>query len=116
MYHLDTHGHWASSWVIGAVGFRQQGGPGGSLGGVANSLPPLNNPPLPMPAIISPLDTRLRTTHVANRKAHAEALLEEFAVAWLGHKRSKVAWVQTDRALEDLCTRVFLFLDPEDQP
>jgi hypothetical protein len=69
-----------------------------------------------MPAPISPLDTRFSATHVANQKAHAEALLEEFAVTWLGHQRSKVAWVQTDRALEELCTRVLLFLDPEGPP
>jgi len=47
------------------------------------------------------------------RKAHAEALLEAFAVAWLGHKRRNVAWAQTDRALDHLCTRVLLYLDPE---
>jgi hypothetical protein len=73
-------------------------------------------PPLPIPALLSSPDPDPTAPRIADRKARAEALLEEFAVAWLGHKRSKVAWVQTDRALEDLCTRVLLFLDPEDRP
>jgi hypothetical protein len=64
-----------------------------------------------MSATLIPLDTQ-----VNDRRARAEALLEEFAVAWLGHHRNKVEWAQTDRALDDLCNRVLLFLDPEDKP
>jgi len=69
-----------------------------------------------MPALLSSPDPKPAAERIAARKANAEALLEAFAVAWLGHKRSKVAWAQTDRALDDLCNRVLLFLDPEDGP
>ena len=69
-----------------------------------------------MPALLSSPDPKPTAQRITARKAHAEALLEEFAVAWLGHKRSHVTWAQTDRALDELCTRALLFLDPEGQP
>ena len=56
------------------------------------------------------------TSHADDRQACGEALLEEFAVLWLGHSRSKTAWQEADWAFEELCNRVLLFLDPGDGP
>ena len=69
-----------------------------------------------MPATPSPLDSNPAPPRIDSRRAHAEALLEEFAVSWCGHHQHKGEWAQTDRALDELCTRVLLFLDPEGQP
>jgi hypothetical protein len=69
-----------------------------------------------MSTTLPSLGTHPHVTHVDNRRCHAEALLEEFTVSWLGHQQNKVEWVQIDRELEDLCRRVLLFLDPQDEP